>query len=119
MNQQNNEPGMQQQSSTGLDPNLAGLLCYLVHFITGIVFLVIEKENRFIRFHAYQSVFVFGSFFISYIILSFIPFIGWALMFLLGILALVLWIFLMVKAYNGEYYKLPFFGDLAENQLNK
>lgn len=108
--------GEKQRSSTGLDPNIGGLLCYLVHFITGIVFIIVEKENRFIRFHAFQSLFVFGSAFILYFILGMIPFIGWLLIVPLSLLALFLWVFLMIKAYQGQYYKLPFFGDLADKQ---
>ena len=65
------------KTSTGMQPNVAGLLCYLVGFVTGIVFLIIEKENKFVRFHAMQSIIVFGGLFVLQIILSFIPFIGW------------------------------------------
>lgn len=104
------------KSSTGMQPNVAGLLCYLVGFVTGIVFIIIEKENKFVRFHAMQSIFVFGGLFVLQIILSFIPFIGWLLGILISILGLILWILLMMKAYNGEMYKLPFVGDMAEQK---
>ncbi len=104
------------KSSTGMQPNVAGLLCYLLGFVTGIVFLIIEKENKFVRFHAMQSIIVFGGLFVLQIILGFIPIIGWAIGFLLGIVALILWILLMVKAYNGEMYKLPVVGDMAEQK---
>jgi len=104
------------KSSTGMQPNVAGLLCYLVGFVTGIVFIIIEKENKFVRFHAMQSIFVFGGLFVLQIILSFIPFIGWLFGILISILGLILWILLMIKAYNGEMYKLPFVGDMAEQK---
>jgi uncharacterized membrane protein len=104
------------KSSTGMQPNVAGLLCYLVGFVTGIVFLIIEKENKFVRFHAMQSIIVFGGLFVLQIILGFIPIIGWAIGLLLGIASLILWILLMVKAYNGEMYKLPVVGDMAEQK---
>lgn len=104
------------KSSTGIQPNVAGLLCYLLGFITGIVFLLIEKENKFVRFHAMQSILVFGGIFVLNVILTFIPFIGWLLDFLISILGLILWILLMVKAYNGTMYKLPVVGDIAEQK---
>ena len=104
------------KSSTGMQPNVAGLLCYLVGFVTGIVFIIIEKENKFVRFHAMQSIIVFGGLFVLQIILGFIPIIGWAIGLLLGIASLILWILLMVKAYNGEMYKLPVVGDMAEQK---
>jgi uncharacterized membrane protein len=106
-------------TSTGLDPNLAGLLCYLLSFVTGIVFLLIEKENRFVRFHAYQSLAVFGSLFLLSLIAGFIPVIGSLIGFLMGPVWLILWILLMVKAYQGERFKLPVTGDWAEEQSAK
>ena len=105
------------KTSTGIDPTVAGLLSYLLGFVTGIIFLVIEKENRFVRFHAMQSILTFGFFFVLNIILHFIPFIGWIFVPILGIVTLIVWILLMVKAYKGEYYKLPVLGDMAEQKL--
>ena len=104
-------------TSTGLQENVAGLLCYVAGWVTGIIFLILEKENKFIRFHAWQSIFVFGAFTVVSIVLSFIPVIGWVVGWLLGIVAFVLWIVLMVKAYGGAKYKLPISGDLAEKQV--
>jgi uncharacterized membrane protein len=104
------------KTSTGIQPNVAGLLAYLLGFVTGIVFLVIEKENKFVRFHAMQSILVFGGLFVINMVLSFIPFIGWALMPIVGIAGLILWILLMIKAYNGELYKLPIVGNIAEQK---
>jgi uncharacterized membrane protein len=109
----------QEVSSTGLDPNLAGLLCYLLGLITGIVFLIIEKENRFVRFHAYQSLAVFGALSVLSLVAGFIPLIGKPISFLLAPVGLILWILLMVKAYQGERYKLPVAGDWAEEQSGK
>jgi len=106
----------QEASSTGLDPNLAGLLCYLLGLITGIVFLIIEKENRFVRFHAYQSLAVFGALFVLSLIARFIPVVGTLISILLAPVGLILWILLMVKAYQGERYKIPLAGDWAEEQ---
>lgn len=106
------------KTSTGLEENVAGLLCYVLGFITGIVFLVLEKENKFVRFHAFQSIFVSVVLFIANIFLAIIPFIGWVLQPLVGLLGLVLWVFLIFKAYSGEKFKLPFLGDLAEKQVS-
>jgi len=111
--------------------NVAGLLTYILGFITGIIFLVIEpyKNDKFVRFHAFQSIFfnvALVVFWIAYTILtSVLGFVS------LGILAVVMglvgvlislailayWIFLMYKAYNNELYRIPFIGDLAAKQV--
>lgn len=100
--------------------NIAGLLCYLAGFITGIVFLIIEKENRFVRFHAIQSIAISVVLIVVSMVLSvslmMIPFVGAFIGWLLNVASLILWIILMVKAYNGEAYKLPVVGDFAEKQ---
>lgn len=108
-----------QKTSSGLSQNIAALLCYLAGFVTGIVFLFIEKENRFVRFHAIQSILVFGTIFVLSFVLTAVPLIGWLLGILLSPLSLVLWIYLMWKAYHNEWAKLPVVGDIAEKQLNK
>jgi len=97
------------KSSTGLDENVAGFLCYLLGFITGIVFLVVEKKSSFVKFHAKQSTITFLALLVISIILGWIPIIG----FLILILSLTLWLLLMIKALRGERYPLPFVGDLA------
>ena len=102
-----------EKTSTGLQANVAGLLCYVLGWVSGLVFFLIEKENKFVRFHAMQSIIVFGAITVAYI-LTVIPFIGVVISFLLWILGLVLWIILMIKAYQGQQYKLPWAGNLAE-----
>ena len=102
------------KTSTGMEQNLEGLLCYVVGWVTGMIFLILEKDNKFVRFHAIQSIVVFGAFTVLVIIFNFIPVIGWILNLLLGIFAFILWIVLMVKAYSGQMYKLPIAGDIAE-----
>jgi len=103
--------------SMGLDENTAGLLCYVVGWITGIVFLVLEKENQFVRFHALQSILTFLPLSVIALLLGWIPFVGWVLAGLVWILTFILWIVLMFKAYRGEKYKLPIAGDIAEKQI--
>ncbi|SFJ76357.1 Uncharacterized membrane protein [Halobacillus dabanensis] len=107
------------KSSTGLDENVGGVLAYLLGFISGIVFLLIEKENETVRFHAMQSIILFGSFFVLGFVVNFIPIIGLLVSLLIAPVTLILWIVLMVKAYQGERYHLPITGKLAEQQLEK
>jgi uncharacterized membrane protein len=110
-------PPVQEKSSTGLEINLAALLTYLLGFITGIVFLIVEKESRFVRFHAMQSTIVFGALFVLNFVLGFIPVLGWIVSVLLFPVTVILWIILMIKAYQGEKFKLPIAGDMAEQQV--
>jgi len=97
-----------------MQPNLAALLCYLLGWITGLIFFLVEKKNKFVRFHAMQSIVVFGGLAVINIVLLVVPVIGALIGLLLSLLALVLWILLMIKAYQGETFKLPIAGDIAE-----
>ncbi len=118
--------GVGSAAGSHLQPNVAGLLTYLVEFITGILFLVPEpyKRDRFVRFHAFQSIFLSAAWLVIYIaleiVLSVLPGVLWWLASLLfslvslGLFLLVL--FLMYKAYNNEKFKLPIVGELAEKQ---
>lgn len=92
---------------------------YLLGFITGILFLMLEKKDRFIRFHAYQSTALFGVWFVVYIIVGLIPVIKLILTPILFLGALAVWIFLMFKAFSGESYKFPYAGEWAEKQVAK
>ena len=107
------------RTSSGMQQNVAGLLCYLVWWVTGIVFLIIEKENKFVRFHAWQSIFTFAVITIIQIILSFIPIVGWILGIIVWIGSVILWALLMYNAYQGKMIKIPIAGNLAESQVNK
>jgi uncharacterized membrane protein len=108
------------KSSTGMEENVAGLLCYLLGWITGLIFFLIEKDSKFVRYHAMQSIVVFGALTVAQIllnILAMIPFIGIAFAvigWLVWILTVVLWIILMVKAYQGKKIKMPWAGNVAE-----
>ena len=107
------------ESSTGLSANVAGLLCYVLFWVTGIIFVVLEKKSTFIKFHAWQSIMTFGVLTVAELILAWIPFVGWILSILIGILMFVLWIILMIQAGTGKMWKVPLAGDWAEKQANK
>jgi uncharacterized membrane protein len=103
-----------EKATFGLDENIASALTYVLGFITGIIFFLVEKENKTVRFNAAQSIIVFLGLFIVGVVLSFIPFIGF-LVFLIWIVELILWIVLIIKSYQGEKFKLPVVGDIAES----
>jgi len=107
-----------EKSSTGLDENVAGFFCYLLGFITGIIFLAVEKKSSFVKFHAMQSTITFLSLFVISSILGFIPIIG-LLVYPIWILSLILWLLLMIKALQGERYSLPIVGKMAEEKTGK
>ena len=104
------------KTTLGIDENIEALLCYVLGWVTGIIFLALERENKFVRFHAAQSLAVFLPLFVILIIVGVIPFIGWVLSLIISIFSLILWLFLMFKAFMGEKYKLPVAGDFAEKQ---
>lgn len=106
-----------QESSVNMAPNVAGLLCYIGGWITGIIFFILEQKNNWIRFHAAQSIVTFGTLFVAGMILGWIPFIGPVFSSIIGIIGFVLWIVLMVKAYNGERFKVAWAGDIAERMV--
>lgn len=105
-----------EKTSTGLSENVAGLLCYVLGWISGIVFILIEPENKFVRFHAIQSVVAFGILNVVGFVLGWIPVIGGFISWTISVLGFILWIVLMVKAYQGTKYKLPWAGDFAEKR---
>ncbi len=109
--------GPYETTSLGMRARTAGLLCYLFGWVTGLIFFLLERENRFVRFHAMQSILFFGILSILEGVFSYLPFftpIGGAL----GLVMFIGWIVMMVKAHRGEYYKLPLFGDLAERLIS-
>lgn len=106
----------QGKSSTGLQANIAALLCYVAGWISGLIFLLVEKENKFVRFHALQSIIAFGGLTAISFILVFVPVIGWALLPVIYIVEVIVWVILMVKSYQGEKFKLPVAGDMAEKK---
>ena len=131
-------PGSPTQKSSTLNPKIAGLLAYLFGWLGGLIILLIEKDNKDVRFHALQSIafnVVIFAFFLIFVPVSIvlgeiiysankvlgliigapITILGWVLQ--LG--TLFFWILLMIKAYNEEHYKLPIIGDKVEKYVNR
>ena len=114
-------------TSMGMDANVAAGLSYLFSIIGGLIFYFGEKQNRFVRFHAMQSI-LFNAFWIvlfvvfftvqsilyATVILAPLALVLTCLTFLLPLAILALWIVLMVYAFQGKYFKLPIIGDYAE-----
>ena len=109
----------------GMTDNVAGMLAYFT-IIPAIVFLVVEpyNKNRFIRFHSFQCIFfavAWTALWIALSIVAHIPFLGWLTILiwpLIGLAGFVVWIVLVLKANQGQMYKLPVIGDMAEKQAN-
>jgi len=111
----NNEPGVPgAKSSTGLNEELAAALTYVLGPFTGILFLFVEQQSDFVRFHARQSTVVFLVAAFAHLVLSDLPLVGRtaAAIFTVGLFAL--WLVLMFKALARERYKLPYIGDWIE-----
>jgi uncharacterized membrane protein len=122
-----------EKATFGLDENVASAACYVLGWLTGIIFFLMEKDNKTVRFHAMQSVLTFLPLTILYWIISMIfsmMFFGagmygaygmWGILSLIttliAIVMLILWLVLMFKAYQGEKFKVPIVGDIAENQV--
>jgi uncharacterized membrane protein len=132
--QTSNTPPVQvAKSSTGLDENIAALLSYIVHFVSGLIFFFIEKDSRLVRFHAMQAIILGALFFIGGMVLMFVWFfitiiasqisgllgslvslVVGLIMFVFFVAIAVVWIMGMVKAFQGQYFKLPIIGNFAE-----
>jgi uncharacterized membrane protein len=105
------------RSGLGLPSNVTAALAYVFGAVSGIVLLMIERDDKFVRFHAWQSTLTFlGALLVSMLITSF-PVMGWILnaAFTAGLVAL--WVLLIVKAFAGETFKLPYVGEIAERQI--
>jgi uncharacterized membrane protein len=116
-------PGNPQPAAAGLDDNVASALCYALGLVTGILFLVLDpyKQNKSIRFHAFQSIFMHLA--VLVIFWAVMPALGmltggmvWMLGPLLGLASVGLWIFMLVKTYQGQKVVLPLVGQFAEQQ---
>ncbi|HVL65816.1 MAG TPA: hypothetical protein VM364_01010 [Vicinamibacterales bacterium] len=106
-----------EKTASGLDENLAGALAYALGWISGVFFLLTEPSNKFVRFHALQSVIVFGGLSIAWFVAMSIVLIGWVIVWVvIPPLSVFLWLLLMFKAYQGERFKLPFAGEIADQR---
>jgi uncharacterized membrane protein len=118
-----------QLTTVTMNDNLAGALCYLLGFITGILFLVLApyNQNRTIRFHAFQSIFLNIAWFAAYIVVSIISlafrvipvlgaFVTIVLHLALFLAFVIIWFYLLFKTYNGEKVVLPVIGPFADKQ---
>jgi|ERR1041385_263974 uncharacterized membrane protein len=131
-------PVVATKSSTGLDENIASLLAYLFQWLGGLIFFLIEKDSRLVRFHAMQSILLSGVFWVAMIglwILSFV--LAVILGQISGLLGSLVWIFTtllevvvaiacfiglilcMIKAFQNQYFKLPILGNFAEKFSQK
>lgn len=110
--------------TSGMAENVAGLLCYVLGWVTGLIFYFIDKRP-FVRFHAAQSMVVFGGLTIIRIGLAMLFItgsgfhMGFGLLWLVSILGFILWILLMIKAYQGVKYRVPIAADLADQIFGK
>jgi uncharacterized membrane protein len=130
---QNPPPVQTTKSSTGLDENVAALLSYIFGWISGLIFFLMEKDSRLVRFHAMQSILLnvgiavlaFVLWIIVFILVIIVAQLSDALGAIFSILAtllwlvfsvgiLIAWILCLVKAYQGQYFKLPLIGQFAE-----
>lgn len=106
-------PAPQTPGSSGLAENLANSLCYVGMWVTGIIFLLLEKDRPTVRYHAAQSIVVFGGLQIITMVLMMTFFLAWAVSIVWAI-EVILWVFLMYKGYQGGVYKLPLIGDFVQ-----
>ena len=115
--------------SLGMRARTAGWLSYLLGWVTGLIFFLLEKENRFVRFHAMQSILFFGGLSVLEAVISsferlfsysLFPFFGFGVISrVVGLVSFICWIVLMVQASRGMYYKLPVIGDYADKLIDR
>jgi len=104
-------------ANSGLSDNAAGAIAYIT-IIPAIIFLIVEpyNKNSFVRFHAWQSIFLGIACFAIDLILGIIPVVGWIIIPFFMIAFLIVWIICLIKASKGERWKLPFIGEFAAKQ---
>jgi uncharacterized membrane protein len=135
---QNPPPVQTTKSSTGLDENIAALLSYIFGWISGLIFFLIEKDSRLVRFHAMQSI-------LFNVLIGVLAFVVWIILMILWVILaqisdalaalfglitmllwlafcvviLIAWVLCLVKAFQGQYFKLPVIGNFAEKYSAK
>jgi len=100
-----------------LPENTEAALTYVLGWVSGLVFFLMVKDNPKIRFHALQSIVIFGAIHILNLVLGMIPLIGWSLIPFIGLATFVLWLVLIVKTYQGSELNLPVVTDFVKKQL--
>jgi len=105
------------KSSLNMSENVAALIAYLFGWLSGLIIFLLEKESRFVRFHALQSLIFFGAMSLILGVLGRIPVIGWVFAVVGGIATFGYWIIGMIKAYQGELFRFPVVGDIAAGQF--
>ena len=101
------------KTSTGVQPHILAGLAYAAGFVSGLIVWLVEKDNRFVRFHALQSIVLALAWTALGLVLQFLPVIGEPLGILVNIGGCVLWIMAVVRAFQGDWYRLPLIGDFA------
>jgi len=135
---QNPPPGQPGKSSTGLDENVAALLSYIFGWVSGLIFFLIEKDSKLVRFHAMQSILLNA-------LIAVVGVVLWVVVFILALIAgqladflgtiigllgtllylafvlaiLIAWVMCLIRAYQGQYFKLPIIGNFAEKFSSK
>ena len=103
----------------GVEENVANLLCYVLGWVSGLVVILIEKKNQTVRFHAVQSMILFGGLTVFSVVFSMLFYRMYFVVSLINLGAGVLWIVLMIKAYQKEEFVLPIISDLAKQWEKK
>ncbi len=107
---------MAKSTTSKADSNLHGALAYLLGPLTGVIFLLLDKEDKFVKYHSMQSIIFFVGMYVLYFIAGILSIIGIGLLLLplLGLVTFLVWLFSMYKAYNGEMHELPVVGKFAK-----
>ncbi|MFP4654595.1 MAG: DUF4870 domain-containing protein [Methanohalobium sp.] len=110
---------MTYRTAIKLNENIVGLLCYLGFWLTGVLFLLIENNNKFVQFHALQSFLTFLPLTLFIFLVAWVPFVGWLLAEFVGFGVLLIMLILAFQAYRGSKFRLPFVGNIAYNYIYK
>lgn len=112
------------KATFGLEENVASAACYVLTWVTGIIFFIVEKDNKTVRFHAMQSILTFLPLSIIAYIVGSAAWFMWGMWFifsmiswLIWLITFILWLLLMYKAYKGEKFLVPIVGAIAENMV--
>jgi uncharacterized membrane protein len=107
------------EKSLGMNENVTALLAYVLGWVSGLIVFLLEEENEFVRFHAMQSMVVFGGITILGIVFSIVPILHGAVIPVLNLIGVVLWVILMIKAAQHERFRLPVISEITDDFLKK